>query len=289
MDVVTVGDLMLDVRVDARRLVRGGDAHGRVLLRPGGSAANAAVWASAAGARARVHGRVGGDLAGQLLVNAIADRGVDPALVRDPGAETGTMLVVYEAGERSMIADRGANAGLHPDDLPERIEAGAVLVSGYTLLQEGSASAGAAALARARARYIAVDTASWPLVEAFGADAFLEATANVNVLFANEREAAALSGEEGEDAAHTLGRRYPVVAVKLGERGAVLWWQGLLVRNATDGVEEIDPTGAGDAFDGVFLAALVAGASPGDALAAACRAGASVAGSTETWPDLIQA
>ena len=58
-----------------------------------------------------------------------------------------------------------------------------------------------------------------------------------------------------------------------------------MIRNATDAVVEKDPTGAGDAFNGVLLASLVAGRSPGDALASACRAGARVAASYETWPE----
>ena len=108
MDVVTVGDVMMDVRVDSDGLEEGGDVHGRVLVRPGGSAANAAVWAAEAGARARVHGRIGGDVAGALLRDELIARGVEPALAIDPTTDTGTMLVVHEPRERSMVADRGA-------------------------------------------------------------------------------------------------------------------------------------------------------------------------------------
>jgi sugar/nucleoside kinase (ribokinase family) len=43
MDLICVGDVMLDVRVDAGELARGGDVHGRVALQPGGTSANAAV------------------------------------------------------------------------------------------------------------------------------------------------------------------------------------------------------------------------------------------------------
>ena len=136
MDVVTVGDVMIDVRVDSDGLEEGGDVHGRVLVRPGGSAANAAVWAVEAGATSRVHARIGSDMAGALLRDELIARGVEPALAIDQTAETGTMLVVHEPRERSMVADRGAGGRLSPDDLPERLEAGAVLVSGYTLLFE---------------------------------------------------------------------------------------------------------------------------------------------------------
>ena len=59
VDVIVVGDVMLDVTVDSPALASGGDVHGTVLARPGGGGANAAVWAAAAGARVRFHGRVG--------------------------------------------------------------------------------------------------------------------------------------------------------------------------------------------------------------------------------------
>lgn len=285
MDVVTVGDVMVDVRVDADALEEGGDVHGRVMLRPGGSASNAAVWAAEAGARARVHGRIGSDVAGALLRDELIERGVEPALVMDPEADTGTMLIVHEPGERSMVADRGAGGHLRPSDLPERIDAAALLVSGYTLLFEPTHAAGRAALERANAPIVAVDAASWPMVRDFGRDRFFDVTGRATMLLANDREAEALTGLRGERAADALSDRYRIVCVKLGGEGAVMSWEGLVIRNATQPIHELDPTGAGDAFDGVLLANLVAGRSPGDALAAACRAGARVAASYETWPE----
>ena len=286
MDVVTVGDVMLDVRVEADALEEGGDVHGRVLVRPGGSASNAAVWAAHAGARARVHGRVGTDTAGALIRDELMRRGVEPALVIDPAADTGTMLVVHEPGERSMVADRGANGRLAPDDLPERIEAKAVLVSGYALLFEPTFAAASAALERARARFVAVDAASWPMVRDFGVDRFFDVTRPANTILVNEREAEVLTGRRGDDAADVLAQRFSVVCVKLGEAGDVMSWEGLVIRYGAVPIRELDPTGAGDAFDGVLLAQLAAGRSPGDALHAACRAGASVAASYETWPEV---
>ena len=44
-----------------------------------------------------------------------------------------------------------------------------------------------------------------------------------------------------------------------------------MIRMSPDPVEEKDPTGSGDAFNGVLLASLAKGRSPGDALAAACE------------------
>jgi sugar/nucleoside kinase (ribokinase family) len=283
MDLICVGDVMLDVRVDAGELARGGDVHGRVALHPGGTSANAAVWAAQTGATARVHGKVGVDVAGRLLRTELEVRGVEAALVEDPTAPSGTMLVVFEAGERSMVADRGANARLEPADLPPTLEAGAVLVSGYLLLQPGAQEAGVEAIARARAPWIGVETASWPLVEAVGAR-FDELASGATIVFANDRESEALTGLGPEDAVRALGERYRAACVKLGARGAVLVVDGDVYERAPDPVVETDPTGAGDAFDGVLLAALARGVEPAEALRSACSAGAEVAASASVWP-----
>jgi sugar/nucleoside kinase (ribokinase family) len=284
--IIVVGDVMVDVAVDSAALRSGGDVHGEVQLRPGGSAANAAVWAADAGAGVRLYGRVGGDLAGGLLGRALKERGVEPELAVDPDAATGTMLVVREAGERSMVANRGANAELSPLDLPARLAADAVLVSGYITLHHGSEPASRAALDRAEARWVAVDAASWPLLEDFGPDAFRKATAGANLLLANEREARTLSGiEDPERAARDLAGHYGTVAVKLGPAGAILAGDVGEVRASSPAIHEVDPTGAGDAFDGVLLASLARAADPEEALRAACQAGSRAAASADLWPE----
>ena len=98
---------MVDVSVEAGALARGGDVHGEVRLRPGGAGANAAVWAAAEGARVRLYGRVGGDMAGHLVCRALEERAIEAVVVIDRSGRTGAMLVVREAGDRSMVADRG--------------------------------------------------------------------------------------------------------------------------------------------------------------------------------------
>lgn len=184
-----------------------------------------------------------------------------------------------------MVADRGANARFSVDDLPASFDARAVLVSGYVVLDPVTEPVARAAIARARGRahHIAVDAASWPLL-ARRRDAFLEATQGCDVLFANAREAEALTGLRPEDAAEELGRRFATVVIKRGGRGALLCWEGILAHVTGVEVTDANPTGSGDAFDGVFLAALVSGRSPSDALQAASAAGARVARGTEAWP-----
>jgi sugar/nucleoside kinase (ribokinase family) len=280
-DLIVIGDVMVDVSVHADALAAGGDVHGEVRVRPGGAGANAAVWAACQGAQVRLYGRVGDDPAGRVLAQALEDRGVEARLSLDPDARTGAMLIVHEAGERSMVADRGANATISPDDLPERLEARAVLVSGYLFFHPGSEAAARAALQRADARQVAVDAASWPLLEAFGAQRFLAAVSAANVLLLNEREAGVL----GHGSVAPLEDLFPRVCRKRGAAGAMLFSAGTSLSARADPVDHpVDPTGAGDAFDGVFLAALAKGVGDEEALRLACDAGRAAVLSPDAWP-----
>jgi sugar/nucleoside kinase (ribokinase family) len=188
-------------------------------------------------------------------------------LARDADVSTGCVVVV---GGTSIVADPGASIRLVPEDLPATLEAGAVLISGYTLLQPGPGAAALAALQRARTDWLAVDAASANLVAAFGVKRFFEATATAGVLFANAEEARALTGLDAAAAALALARRYRVVCVKLGRSGAVATTGGEIVRVEVQPVDRADTLGAGDAFAGGFLVSMSRGAELAVALRAGC-------------------
>jgi len=264
-DLIAVGDVMLDGALPAP--VAGGRVHGRIELRAGGSAANAALAAARLGARAAVIGRVGVDAAGRLVADTLAAAGVEPLLARDPEARTGCVVVI---GGTSVVADPGASVRLSPDDLPPALEARAVLVSGYSLLQAGPEAAARAALERSRTDWLAVDAGSARLVAAFGVDRFLEATAMAGVLLANAEEARTLTGLSADQAALTLARRYRIVCVKLGRAGAIAASGGDVVRAEVQPVDRADTLGAGDAFAGGFLLSLARGVDLASALRAGC-------------------
>jgi sugar/nucleoside kinase (ribokinase family) len=268
-DLIAVGDVMLDGALPEH--VPGGRVHGRIDLRVGGSAANAALTAARLGARTAVVGRVGMDAAGRLVADELAAAGIEPLLARDGDVHTGSVVVV---GGSSIVADPGASARLAPGDLPELLEAGAVLVSGYSLLQPGSELAARAALDRARAGWLAVDAGSPRLVEAFGAGRFFDATRRATVLLANAAEARALTGLEPEAAAAELAARYRVVCVKLGPDGAIAATDGVVVRAEIEPIDRTDTLGTGDAFAGAFLFALAGGAELPVALRSGCDSAA---------------
>jgi sugar/nucleoside kinase (ribokinase family) len=243
-----------------------------------------AAWAAAAGARVTLVGAVGDDPAGRILLEALRARGIATAVHLAAGAGTGLMLVLSEAGDRSMVAQRGANSRLTIADLPDPLAATAVFVSGYTLFDASTEPVARAALSRAVAPHVATDAASWPLVARWGPDAFYAATSPATILFANEREAEALTGRRDDDAVRALSARYPVAVVKLGARGALAASGGRVLHAPATAITEVDATGAGDAFDGVFLAALAHGLPLEAALEQACAAGSRCAAQHARWP-----
>jgi sugar/nucleoside kinase (ribokinase family) len=234
---ITVGDVMVDVVAD-RLPAAGQRTHGSVHLSAGGSAVNAALVAAELGARAQVVGRIGTDAAGDLIVSTLEARGIDAQLARDDKLPTGTAVALPDA----VVADRGANARLLPDDLPSPLAGDALLVSGFALFQDGSREAARAALEHFAGTWTAVDLAS-PRLATLDFDA--------RVVFATEEEAEAVPG---------LHERFELVCMK-GDYG----------------VKRTSPFGAGDAFAATFLVALCGGADVDEALTRARDAAARAA------------
>jgi sugar/nucleoside kinase (ribokinase family) len=281
-DFIAVGDVMIDVFVEGEALERGGHVTGKVRITPGGSAANAAAWARAHGVSAAVVGRVGDDVAGRVLRTALEEREIAALFATDETGPTGAVLTLG----KTVVAERGANARLVPADLPRELEAGAVLVSGYALLQADTEPAALAALEGADASWVAVDAASARLLDRYGRERFFAATSTASALLLNEDEAFALTDEEPEGAARALGDLYRLVCVKRGADGAVGLLDGELVAVPAPEIAVVDPAGAGDAFGGALFAALSQGRPFAGALADAVRAGSAAAASASSWPDL---
>lgn len=260
MTVVVVGDVATDVvAVLSGDPAPGSDRPASIRSRGGGAGANVAVHLAQLGTPVLLAGCIGDDAAGAGLVAELTASGVGLALRTVPGVPTGTIVSLVEPdGQRSMLADRGANLELRPDDVPPPVQGGHLHLSGYTLLDPGPRAAGLAALAAARVAgcTVSVDPASTGPLTTYGVDRWLADTAGATVLLPNADEARLLTGcADVEDGARALAERHPVVAVSLGAVGG-LWASGdLLVHRPAHAADVLDTTGAGDAFAAGLLAA----------------------------------
>lgn len=247
-------------------LVPGRASHAPVSVRAGGVPANAALAAAVLGARCAVVGRVGSDAAAAAIRAGLEAAGVVAMLAVDEELPTGTFVETGQGETRASSADRGASSRLRPGDIPP-LEAAAVLVSGHVLLRDDTVPAARAALDAAVAPLVAV-VAAGPI----GAD-FHARAKGANVLFANETEARSLTGLELREAALALAELYEVVAVTAGAAGAVAVSGGEVLVGRPSEIVRSDRSGAGDAFAGVLLVVLAAGAGLREALDQACEAG----------------
>jgi sugar/nucleoside kinase (ribokinase family) len=241
------------------------DTPAAIRARPGGAAANQAAWMAHLGACVTFAGRVGARDA-DYHRDELARTGVRPHLAVDPGAETGSIVImVAPDGERTMFTDRGANRHLQEDDLPDSLldEAQVLHLTGYTFFEPPLLEVALQLLARARSRGLAItiDPGSAAFLARLEAGAFLRWTDGAAVCFPNRDEAVMLVGEaDPVTMASRLTRHYGVVALKLGGAGCVLAVPGENpVRLAAHPARARDTTGAGDAFCGAFMSRWLAG------------------------------
>ncbi|MDT0610759.1 carbohydrate kinase family protein [Streptomyces lancefieldiae] len=281
---LVVGDVVTDVVARHRGpLAAGTDTAASIRRLPGGAGANVACWAAYAGCRnVRLLGRVGMDAADWHERELVA-RGVRPALVVDAAAPTGTVICLVDtrdSAERTFLTDSGASLRLGPGDWSDTLLDGVARLhlSGYLLFSHTSRALVTVALAAARARGVPVslDPASAGFLAELGVDRFLGLVEGVDVLLPSRDEACLLTGlPDAADAAAKLSRYVPLVVAKQGAEGALVARSGTVrARVPAAPASPRDSTGAGDAFTGAFLAALIAGAEPEDAAAEGCAAGA---------------
>ncbi|MFI5618358.1 carbohydrate kinase family protein [Streptomyces sp. NPDC051567] len=282
---LVIGDVVTDVvAVHRRPLAPATDTAARIRTLPGGAGANAACWAAHTGAaEVRLLARVGAESAG-WHERALLAAGVSPRLVVDPAEPTGTVVaLVGEGAERTFLSDSGASLRLSPADwTPSLLDGAARLhLSGYLFFADSSRELALVALRAARARGVpvSVDPASAGFLAALGPERFLDAVAGSGVLLPNEDEALLLAGLPGPagaaGAAAELSRRVPLVVVTLGAAGALVAEDGRVTAEVpAHPARAVDSTGAGDAFTGGFLAALLTGAAPAEAARTGCRTAA---------------
>jgi ribokinase len=285
MRIVVVGDLLTDVlAVHSTPIAAGTDTAARIELTGGGSAANTAAWLAELGVPVTLVGVVGTDAAGTARLGELRAAGVTCAVRRTRAAPTGTVVVLSQAGERSMLTDRGASAELSTMDIDAALAGAAdarhLHLSGYVLLDERSRPAGRYALSTAAERGLttSVDAASAGPLRQVGGPAFLTWVRGIDLLLANSDEAAVLP---------PLGsfRGIPHVVTKRGAQGAEWSTRGEPpVAVPADPAVVVDVTGAGDAFAAGLLSAWCAGATPLAALRAGAHLGARAVASPGARP-----
>jgi ribokinase len=286
-----LGSLNIDISVAVPRLPVPGETvlGAGATIAPGGKGANQAVAAARLGGAVRMVGCTGDDEFGRMARSALAADGVDISAVRAvPGSSTGLALITVDpAGENEIVVAPGANALAGTAEVAVAMSAAADML---VLSAEIPAAVLAAVLTGARAAAGWTAGAPGPTAAAVTcllnlapapADSAALLAVGVDWLVVNESEAAsvlgrAVAGMDGAIAAASdlrgLGATHAVVTA--GSRGAALHGPAGAEAVASPSVHSVDSVGAGDAFVAALAVAVAAGVADGEAVRAACAAGA---------------
>lgn len=229
---------------------------------PGGSACNTIVGIGKLGGGARFVGKCGTDSMGELFERELRYSNVDPYLMASPQPTGRALSVVTPDAQRSMFTYLGAAAEMTADEIAKCRFNGAAIVhiEGY-LLFNSDLIVSALKRAQADGARISLDLASYTVVEQSKSELDTLVDEYVDILIANEDEAAAFTGyKEESKALDALAERAGIAALKVGKRGSYIAHNNTITEIKPAGQNPaLDTTGAGDLWASGFLFGLVQG------------------------------
>jgi len=281
-DIVAIGNAIVDVMAPASDddiarlgLAKGGmtlvdeprahelyQAMGPAREISGGSAANTLAGLAALGASCGFIGQVAGDQLGEVFAHDIRAGGIafaTPVRAGEPSTAR-CLIFVTPDGQRTMNTFLGASQFLPADALDESViaDAAVLYLEGYLWDPEEPRRAMRRAIAAARAagRKVAFTLSDGFVIARHGDDfrALIDA-GDIDILFANEHELAALTGHDDfHEGIAALSSKVPTLVVTRSEKGAHAVSGGDHAMVAAAPVAKVvDTTGAGDLFAAGFL------------------------------------
>lgn len=220
----------------------------------GGSVANAIHGLACLGGEAGYIGKIGKDDLGTFFRNDMEQNNIKTHMF-ESDTQTGVAIALISPdSERTFATFLGAAVELSPDDLTPSLFEGYdyFLLEGYLVFNEALIER-AAQLAKQAGLKVAIDLASYNVVDA-KLD-FLKKLVSeyVDIVFANEEEAKSFTGMEPEAALNAIAEVSEIAIVKIGAEGSLIKKGNEVHRVGVIKVKPVDTTGAGDLYASGFL------------------------------------
>ena len=288
--IVIVGSFNAGLTFKSRRLPAEGESIlGDYSVSEGGKGSNQAVQVARLGNRSYMVGCVGKDSYGEMAVNLWRREGVDYSHVRVSDEDhTGVaVILVDERGVNMIVIDPGANYLLSKRDVDEAKD---IILSANVLLTVLEIPVETAVYSCKVAKEGGVTTVFNPApAQPIPPDAFKY----IDIMTPNETELKTLLGlppdkpaRIGDLASKLVQKGVGKVVVTLGEKGGYVHDGRRGYAFPAFKVNTIDPTGAGDAFNGALAVALAEGKDLEESVKFAAAAGALTVTKLEVIPAL---
>jgi len=251
-------------------------------LKIAGAESNLAIALSRLGISAGWVGLLGDDEPGQLVLDRIRGEGVDTSRVRRLGDHPTGLYLRERIGPATRVyyyRKGSAASTLAPGAFdPEYLEGAEFLhLTGITPALSATCRDFVLWAAREGGTRVSFDvnyrSKLWGPEKA---SSFVEELLpDLDLLFFGDDEARALWGRDDESLVRELAASGPrEVVLKRGEEGSLALIDGRIITQLAFPVEEVDPVGAGDAFDAGYLAGHLWGMDPEERLRVANAMGA---------------
>ena len=228
----------------------------------GGSADNTIRAMARLGSDVGFIGKVGKDTTGEFFEQALTNLGIQPVIFRGEGRSGKCVSLISPDGERTMLTHLGAAMELSATELSEEMFEGydCLYVEGY-LVQDHTLIEQAMRLAKSQGLKVAIDLASFNVVEENREFLHHLATEYVDIVFANEDEAKAFIGEgEPINALQVISELCEIAVVKIGMKGALIKCGDEVIHvGIMEAAKRVDTTGAGDFYAAGFMHGLCEG------------------------------
>ncbi len=255
-DIIGIGVCTVDYLVIVPRLPqRNENMRARTFARElGGLASIALIAAARLGARAKLVTRIGDDEAGAYIRGALLAEGIDISqLLVEAGSESHVSVIVVDepSGDRSIMTRPPTSQPVGAQEL-RRADIGDARVLFVDKCNEATLQV--AKWAREVGSHVVLDPSQpyaevKPLLEHVTVPIVPEAWARA---WMPDRPVSAVAERLCQEGAE-------IAIVTLGERGAVASWGGQTQTFPAFAVDVVDTTGAGDAYHGAFMYALLQG------------------------------
>lgn len=225
----------------------------------GGSAANTINGLAALGVKTGYIGKVGQGASGIFFENEMQQNGVDTMLLKTQTPTGRAFALVSMDGERTFGTYLGAAIELCAEDIKPEFykDADIFYIEGY-LVQNHDLIEHAMKTAKEEGLLVAIDMASYNVVESNKEFLLHLLKEYVDIIFANEEEAYAFCDtRNSREALDILAEYASIAVVKVGTKGSWVKSGNKIYRAGIYGKKPVDKTGAGDSYAAGFLYGLI--------------------------------